>query len=140
MLRKIKRVHDSIDKRLRMPTLYSSDYCNTKYEYLHTNLKVNKKGNKPKLSNAIQPINPFLAYREKNTFDLDSNKSIFSPMCKVSSDEVLKISDIAKKKEELKIKNKKIQNKRKKDLQANKLSDIADLDDNFEFILKDDIT
>ena len=56
-------------------------------------------------------------------------------MCKVSSDEVLKISDIAKKKEELKIKNKKIQNKRKKDLQANKLSDIADLDDNFEFIL-----
>jgi hypothetical protein len=34
----------------------------------------------------------------------------------------------------------KVQNKIKKDLQINKLLDIEELDENFEFILKDDVT
>ena len=65
---------------------------------------------------------------------------MFSSIRKDTSDEVLRNLNITKKKEELKKKNKLIQNKNKKDLQANSLSDIVDLDENFEFILKNDVT
>ena len=65
---------------------------------------------------------------------------MFSSIRKDTSNEVLRNLNINKKKEELKKKNKFIQNKNKKDLQANSLSDIVDLDENFEFILKNDVT
>ena len=86
-----------------------------------------------------KPINPFIAFKEKFS-SLGTNKSMFSSIRKDTSDEVLRNLNITKKKEELKNKNKLIQNKNKKDLQANSLSDIVDLDENFEFILKNDVT
>ena len=59
---------------------------------------------------------------------------------KATSDEVLRNLVITKKKEEIKKKNRKQKIKEKKDLQSNELSDIADLDEDFEFILKEDVS
>ena len=65
---------------------------------------------------------------------------MFAPLSKATQDEIFKNLDITKKKEESKNKIKKAKNKIKKDLQTNELSDIEDLDENFEFILKEDVS
>ena len=59
---------------------------------------------------------------------------------KITTDEILKNKEKDKEKEKEKKKNKKIQNKIKKDLITNKLSEIEDLDENFEFVLKKDVS